>query len=215
MRAPRPLAVQPTSRGGSISRGHERRTALGVGQFLVATEGQLRMAKDTHRRPVAPERLVAVLRRSKTRLAREAGKPVGGTTPAVLPARTSAYRRSRPHRLRSRHGAADRLPLLRTPSWAVVPRRTRPGRRHRRAAEGRRHDSFRSPPRTYLAYNAPGPTGRAGFTVPVPKTASYRPRDAREREILQVACDGLTASPPKSVIIRVDGDKIALVAADE
>jgi hypothetical protein len=66
-----------------------------------------------------------------------------------------------------------------------------------------------------LAYNAPGPTSPTGFTVPVPKTAPYRPRNAGEREILQAAYDGLTATPPKSVVIRVDGDKITLVLLGE
>ena len=41
------MTVQPTVRGGSISRGHELRTLLGVGQFLVAAEGQFKMATDT------------------------------------------------------------------------------------------------------------------------------------------------------------------------
>jgi hypothetical protein len=40
-------------RGGSVSRGHERRPPGGVGQFLVAKEGQFRMAKDTARRSEA------------------------------------------------------------------------------------------------------------------------------------------------------------------
>jgi hypothetical protein len=77
----RPLAVQPTAGGGSVSRSHKRRTALGVGQFLVATEGQLRKDKqpalghlDLHLTPAL-----------RPRLARNDGRSREASPPATDP----------------------------------------------------------------------------------------------------------------------------------
>ncbi len=56
-KTPRPVTVQPTVRGGSISRGHERRARRGVGQFLVATEGQFRLEERGRPRSSRPGRL--------------------------------------------------------------------------------------------------------------------------------------------------------------